>query len=131
MPITGLEEELRVIALQILENASDAMMTDLIAVAPVDTGELQDSAYGPEIDETTMSATVGFSAPQADWTDEGVAAHGIDGNPNMTFFWPDGPDGPGVYTYAHVNHPGQAGTHWFTDKIDEWETFVQDAADAA
>lgn len=129
MPITGLEDDILALAQDIVESASQAMLDDLVDLAPVDTGELQDSAYGPEIEGDGLSATIGFDAPQADWTDQGVGPHGIDGNPTMTFFWPDGPNGPGVYSYEHVNHPGQAGTHWFSDKIEEWDSYVQDAAD--
>lgn len=129
MPITGLEDDILLLAQQIFAEASVALMDDLIQIAPVDTGELQDSAYGPEIDPDGLGATIGFSAPQADWTDEGVFPHGIDGNPTMTFYWPNGPNGPGVYSYEHVNHPGQPGTHWFSDKVDDWDSYVQDAAD--
>lgn len=131
MPITGLDDDVRLLAQQIFADAAEAIMVDLIEIAPVDTGELQDSAYGPEIDSDGLSAVVGFSAPQADWTDEGVAPHDEYGNPLMTFYWPNGPQGPGVYSYEHVNHPGQAGTHWFSDKIEDWDQYVQDAADNA
>jgi hypothetical protein len=131
VPIIGLEDEIRELAQQIVENAAEALMSDLLEDAPVATGELLDSAYGPEIDADGLSATVGFGAPQSDWTDQGVAPHGIDGNPTMTFFWPDGPEGPGVYSYNHVNHPGQEATHWFSDRVDEWDSYVQEAADAS
>lgn len=130
MPITGLEDDVIKIAQEIMFEAAQAVMDELLTLVPVDTGELRDSAYGPEFDATGLSAVVGFEAPQSDWTDEGVAPHGIDGNPTMTFYWPDGPNGPGVYTYEHVNHPGQAGTHWFTDVIEAWDDYVQEAADS-
>jgi hypothetical protein len=48
----------------------------------------------------------------------------------MTFFWPDGPQGPGTYSYNHVNHPGQTGTAWFSGTIDRWDEYVQEAADS-
>jgi hypothetical protein len=128
MPITGLDDDIRDFALGVLQDASQALLDDLTDLAPVDTGELVDSAYGPEIDAQGLSATIGFDAPQADWTDQGTPPHGEDGNPTMTFFWQDGPNGSGVYTFQHVNHPGQEATHWFSDKVEEWDNYVQDAA---
>lgn len=130
MPITGLEDELREEALRILTEAAEAVAVDLIEAAPVDTGELVASAYGPEIDEVELTATVGFDAPQADYTNEGVLPHGIDAvnADKMVFFWENGPNGPGVYFFEHVDHPGQEGTHWFDDIVDAWDDYVESAA---
>ena len=129
MPITGLEADLRVAATDILFEAGQAIMDALVEAAPVgETGELRDSAYGPAIDESTLTVTVGFEAPQADWTNEGTPPHGEDGNPVMTFFWENGPNGAGVYSFTHVNHPGIVASHWFDDIIEEWDSYVEDAA---
>lgn len=132
MEIIGLEDDVRRIALEVLTDAANATMADLVNAAPVDTGELRDSAYGPEINEEGLSATVGFTAPQADFTDQGVQPHEIRGvNGHLSFFWANGPNGPGQYTFDSVQHPGQAGSDWFTGVIDDWQSYVDDAAATA
>lgn len=130
MPITGLEDDIRAEAERILEDAAQAVADDLFAACPVDTGELLASAYGPEVDESGLSAVVGFDAPQAEWTNDGVLPHDIDAvnADRMSFYWPNGPNGPGQYFFTHVDHPGQEGTHWFDDVIDRWDDYVGDAA---
>jgi len=129
MPIVGLDADLRALAVEVLFEASQAVMDDLLEAAPVgETGDLVASAYGPAVDEATLSATVGFSAPQADWTNEGTVPHDEFGNPLMTFYWENGPSGPGVYSFHHVNHPGQEATHWFDNIIDNWDDYVEGAA---
>lgn len=35
---------------------------------------------------------------------------------SLRFWWEDGPDGPGIYNYKWVRHPGTHGQHWFADK---------------
>jgi hypothetical protein len=125
--IVGLDTFIREYAESILEDASRTLLEDLVEDAPVDTGELRDSAYGPDIDELT--ARIGFTAPQADYTDLGTPPHQIVPvyASALRFFWENGPRGADWYTYAEVNHPGQEGTGWFSDRIEEWDTYVQEA----
>ncbi len=131
MPITGLDEDVQRIAAEVLTDAANALMDDLMAEAPRgDTFELIDSAYGPEVDEQGLTAKLGFDAPQADFTDQGTRPHDIypvhaDA---LTFYWENGYDGPGIYHFKHVNHPGQEGTGWFSDKVEDWQGYVDDAA---
>lgn len=129
MPIDGLDDDIRAYAQEVLELAANALLDDLVADAPFDTGELVQSAFGPEIDPDNLTATIGFMAPQADWTNEGVAPHDIYpvNAPALTFFWENGPDGPGVYSFQHVSHPGQEATGWFDDAVDRWDDYVEDA----
>lgn len=131
MPIIGLEDEIRREAARILTDAANAVMADLMEAAPEgESGELKASARGPEVDEVTLTATVAFDSMHADWTDQGVDAHGIDGNPLMVFYWdpPRGPMTSGIHAFSHVDHPGQAAQHWFSDITDNWEQYVQDVS---
>jgi hypothetical protein len=131
--ITGLDQFVRDFALNVLQSAAVGMLDDVRDAAPIDSGELIGTRYGPTLDPGNMTATIGFSAPQADYTDKGTVPHGI--SPRfasaLRFFWPNGPAGPGTYVFDHVSHPGQSGTGWFTDTIEDgWESHVQDAAGA-
>lgn len=130
MPITGLEDDIQELAVQVLTDAAETLLDALKDSAPVGTGELRESAYGPIINEADLSAVIGFDAPQSDWTDQGTAPHPIDGNPLLRFFWSDGPHGADNYVFERVNHPGQTGTGWFSNEVDDWEIYVTDAAAA-
>lgn len=127
MTITGLDDFLHEYARDVVETAAEALLEDLKDRAPFDTGELVDSAYGPFFDDLT--ATLGFSAPQAEYTDQGTEPHEIypSNAKALQFYWPNGPNGPGLYTFDHVNHPGQDGTGWFTESVADWDTYVQEA----
>jgi hypothetical protein len=130
VPIDGLEDLVHATAITILSLASQDLLDQLILVAPESTGELKASQYGPIIDEPNLRAVIGFDAPQADYTDLGTQPHEIRGNPRLFFEWQNGPDGPGLYSFHHVQHPGSLGTGWFTDTIfQQWDSFVQDTAD--
>jgi hypothetical protein len=107
-------------------------MKDMRSKAPVKTGELLTSGYGPILDvggnDGIYAAKVGFDAPQADYTDLGTQPHLIvpSTQRRLRFFWPGGPEGPGYYSFSHVNHPGyDPPGHWFSDIVDRWEDYVQ------
>lgn len=130
--ITGLDDDLRAFAVELITQAASDLLETLQAEAPEDTGELVRSAYGPTVEPTdpVLSATIGFSAPQADWTDQGTVPHEIYpvNARALRFYWQNGPNGPGTYVFDHVNHPGVQGTGWFTDTVEEqWENHVQRA----
>lgn len=131
MPIIGLDDDIRALALNILEDAANELLEDLKDAAPVKTGETRDSAYGPDLDDAAMTATIGFDTPQSDYTNVGTAPHVISsrGDYPMVFFWENGPNGPGTYAYHSVNHPGIEPTYWFDDLVDQWDDYVQRAAD--
>lgn len=46
------------------------------------------------------------------WVEEGTQPHQIIGNPTLAFNWPNGPNGPGLYFFKSVMHPGTAPTHF-------------------
>lgn len=51
---------------------------------------------------------------------EGTAPHVImahDPSKPLAFFWANGPDGPGMYFFTQVNHPGTAPNRFFTDNL--------------
>lgn len=130
--ITGLDDFVLQLGKQILDAAAQAILDDMVRDAPVDTGELRDSAYGPT-DIGDLAVVVGFTAPQADFTDLGTSPHPIlpVNAAYLRFYWEDGPNGSGVYTFDQVFHPGNEGTSWFSDKVDLWDTYVDEAADTA
>lgn len=48
---------------------------------------------------------------------EGTQPHVIEGNPLLAFPWDHGPDGPGMYFFAKVQHPGTQPNRFFTDNL--------------
>lgn len=133
MPLSGLDIVLQDWAREINERALENLTAELHNQAPIgQTFELIDSFHGPDTFEGPggFVTTLGFSSDHAGWTDEGVAPHPIPGNPTLKFFWPDGPQGPGTYYFNSVNHPGQEGTHWFSDTVEQWPDYLQEVIDS-
>lgn len=126
--ITGLDDFVRDYAQQVLDLASQNILDEMIEDAPVETGELRDSAYGPT-STGDLTNVVGFLAPQADWTDQGAQPHPIYpvNARRLRFFWENGPNGPDVYNFEQVFHPGQVGTGWFSDKVENWDDYIAQA----
>ena len=134
MPITGLREQVIEFASAVAEAAAEAFLADADAAAPERSGELKRSRYGPTLSfvrENVIRATCGYSAPQAEWTDQGTRSHPIVARraKSLRFFWDNGPDGPGWYNFPAVNHPGFEGSGWFTDLVVNWEDYVQSAVE--
>lgn len=118
----------RSIADRVMEIASDALeqtYRDTVDAAPVGkTGalvELIDVDVPRATSEFAVTARIFCAAEYAGYTDAGTAPHEIPGNPLLAFFWEDGPNGPGDYVFAHVNHPGTTGTRWFNGGDDGGE----------
>ena len=134
MPITGLAERVIEYASAAVQSAAEAYLADAVLAAPEREGTLKASSRGPElswVSEGIMRAVVGFDAPQAEWTDQGAPPHIIRAvhASALRFFWENGPDGPGWYTFQSVSHPGQIGTGWFSNMESEWEDYMQTACD--
>ncbi len=91
---------------------------------PVKTGALKASQ---EVETGgggwVWSGGLAFTEDYASYTDTGAGAHRIDGNPLLAFDW----NGQHVVVHS-VNHPGTAGTDWFTDAVtdDTWAQRVED-----
>lgn len=53
------------------------------------------------------------------WVHEGTEPHVIRAKNAkvLAFFWHDGPDGPGVYFFREVHHPGTAPCRFLTDNL--------------
>jgi hypothetical protein len=47
----------------------------------------------------------------------GTKPHVIQGNPTLAFFWPNGPDGAGMYYFGSVNHPGTKANPFLADAL--------------
>lgn len=54
---------------------------------------------------------------QAQTTDQGSPPHPIEGNPLLRFHWANGPQGARIYTFRHVNHPGNPAQNWWDPAI--------------
>lgn len=68
---------------------------------------------------------VGFRAfaqmPLFAFITEGTRPHIIRGNPILAFHWDRGPEGPGMYFFAYVNHPGTEANPFHDRAWDETE----------
>lgn len=98
------------------------------AQAPVKTGCLRDSIVkrlevegdDPIVrivcDTTPCSPT---RTSYAYWVHEGTEPHDIVAKNGgmLSFFWQDGPDGPGQYFFRTVHHPGTKPNHFLTDNL--------------
>lgn len=135
MPLIGLEQVIQDWAREVNDQALNDLIDDLEQAVPIgETEELFHSFYGPHVAEspTSFVSTLGYASEHASWTDEGAAPHLIvpRNAKALRFFWSNGPDGPGTYFFNSVNHPGQEGTHWFSDVVDNWPDYVQGAIDS-
>lgn len=119
------------IADRVMEIASDAVgitYDETVGAAPLGkTGALRqlidtiEPRFGSEF---VVQATIFCAADYAGYTDVGAPPHRIDGRPLLAFYWENAPSelgGPGDYVFAHVNHPGTTGTHWFNGGEDDGE----------
>lgn len=80
--------------------------------APVDTGELKRSRRISPVRPTAtgFSVDIVFTAPQANWTNDGTRPHTIRPRRRKALRFVVG----GRTVFARVvHHPGNRGTHWF------------------
>lgn len=112
-------------------DAIDALGEELRELAPVGEGDHD----GPRLNETLevtvltigggeFHGQIAFTAEHASYTDEGTDPHIIEGNPLLAFEW----EGRLVIVRS-VNHPGYAGTGWFTENCtdERWAYHVGEA----
>lgn len=118
--LSSLEQAVRARAAFLFADAVDNMQAKLQAAAPVGTSDpLGRPRRGPRLRDTfrrgtperttdTFRIMVGFTAPQATFSNDLMPSHFIAprGQYPLRFYWDNGPNGPGVYHYMHVNHPG-------------------------
>lgn len=75
--------------------------------APSKTGEFKNSiGYRTQVIGQSIKLEVVMMQPLGDWIIKGTKRHPIVGNPILRFFWQKGPDGPGIYYFRRVMHPG-------------------------
>jgi hypothetical protein len=53
-----------------------------------------------------LTVTVVAAQPYAIYVHNGTKPHVIQGNPTLAFNWDNGPNGPGLYFFKSVQHPG-------------------------
>lgn len=92
-----------------LHRARKRLETELLQVVPFKTGQLFESMKIWESGSEGLKIT--FDAPYARTVEMGAAPHTITatGATPLTFWWPRGPNGPGLYHYQSVEHPGYSG----------------------
>lgn len=98
------------------------------AQAPRRTGCLQDSIV-KRVEETPLGVVVRIVADTqgcsptrisyAYWVHEGTEPHAIRAKnaSTLAFFWPNGPEGPKVYFFREVHHPGTKANRFLTDQL--------------
>ena len=111
-------------AVQAADMAADATLLQLqvlVADRHNGTGELHDSIYRDSLEESesVFRVGIGATAEQASWTDSGTDPHPIpiDSTGPWPMHWED--DMRGEVFAWHVEHPGYAGSFWFTDTTSE------------
>ena len=121
-------------SLDVFAEAVELILDELDDAVPVGPDRAR---TGPRLKDTldvkagVDNVTIAYLAEHASFTDEGTAPHRIDGNPLLSFYWADGPNGPGTYVFRFVNHPGTEGTHWWTGTMtdDNWQNALDQAAE--
>lgn len=124
---SSLEQKIHERADEIMDQAYELVLDDCRDDCPVSTptptstrepGQLRDSLRLLEqyTNGTLHVRAIGSDLDYAPYTDEvDTGTHDIFGNPWLRFWW-DGPNGPGIYFYKHVVHPGTTGQRWFHSK---------------
>lgn len=107
--------------------AADDMVQRLQSAAPFDTGELIQSVYEQQAsDGSLISWVIGYTAPQAQWTNDGTTPHAIfPSNPGGVLHWFDKLTGEDVFARYVLNN-SITGTHWFDNTISEnWPAVLE------
>lgn len=88
---------------------------------PVKTGTLRDSIVKRAVEETStgLGIRVVATAKYALFVHEGTTPHVIYAKNSsvLAFNWPNGPNGPGVYFFKQVNHPGTKAVPFLRDAL--------------
>ena len=96
--------------------------------APVDTGRLR-ASINPEIrmDANDVQGVVGSNVVYAPDQEFGTKPHGIWSRKAfgvLAFEWKNGPNGPGVYFFRHVTHPGTKGKRYLQRAFESSELSI-------
>lgn len=141
--VSSLIQDVTDFAVQVRDSAIDTVLAECKDVCPVSEadpirpyrvpGGLRDSLKIVDIQDagTTFSAAVVSDLPYAQWTDDvDTPDHEIGPGPiPLVFWWERGPQGPAIYQFHRVHHPGTTGQKWFTDPMPErWDSALNAAA---
>jgi hypothetical protein len=124
-----------------LRNGARPLGQRWVAIAnqfvPRKTGAYAQSIfYRTYIREDTVEIRAYSEQPKGAWIILGTQPHYIEAvNARaLRFYWERGPRGPGIYYFAHVNHPGAKPNDWVAKAINviepEVETFFNSVLDA-
>jgi hypothetical protein len=136
--VSSLVEAVENRAAALFENAVDGMKERLQSIVPVgDPDPLGRPRVGPRLIDTfykqptvrsgtTLSVEIGYSAPQAAYSNYLIEPHVRPIVPRgkgypLRFWWENGPQGPGEYRYMSVNHPGNINSRslgWWDKTVD-------------
>lgn len=124
--LDGLRQGITAYGEQVARAGIEQIRDVLEVVAPRDTGELARSWFWTD---NGLTHTIGYTAPQAGYTNDGTGAHVIEGNPLLVFYWPK------VGRVVHlrsVAHPGST-IHkgWFDDEVtpEAWDDALRRGVD--
>ena len=94
--------------------------------APIKTGCLRGSIV-KRVEETPQGIAIRIVSDTSPcspsrksyslYVHEGTKPHTIMGNPTLAFFWPSGPNGPRMYFFRSVQHPGTKPNRFLTDNL--------------
>lgn len=137
--VSGALADLADYARDLRDRAASKAQDDTIANTPVSEaqpgsnrvpGTLRDNIIlrDESDDGTRFSVSIVADTDYAGFVDDGTDPHPIVGNPNLTFWWPEGPRGVGFYTYRSVMHPGTQPRRFFTEPMpDRWENALNES----
>lgn len=99
--------------------------------APKETGQFS-SAIGAQLVDNEDE--IGFDAFRngqlGNFINFGTAAHSIDPKSKdgvLTFYWENGPKGPGVYHFQHVDHPGTRPNPYYFRALDRFNDELKES----
>lgn len=92
------------------------------------TGHLREAINDPLLtSETAPTITLSITideqkAPHAEYVINGTVTHEIRAvhAPMLRFYWPDGFNGPGIYYFKRVTHPGTDPNDFFHAQLEDW-----------
>ena len=119
---TGLRDAVRQRYVEVMDDAFQALLVDLEETAPRDTGAMAEAITLSASDDgdTLLTRTIVSPAEYSSFVDEGTAPHRIEGNPLLSFV---GRDGTRV-TVHFVDHPGTQRTGFWTDKVNDLQSYL-------
>jgi hypothetical protein len=105
--------------------AAQTMVDNARSKVVVRTGHLRDTIEDPVMirdDEVAITYKIAVTADYAEYVEFDTQEHEIEASnaPLLVFFWENGPNGPGIYKFRKVQHPGTTAQPFFFPTEEEW-----------